>query len=77
MDQVVLISNQSVKINKIQTQHSIVASYTEVLEKGRVEQYQLQSIEDMYTMYSEILHGNSYVTTLVNKVRALPIIYNN
>lgn len=61
------------EITKIQIRYSIVSACNEALERNEIDQYQLQAIEDMYTIYTEILHANSYVTTLVYKVRELKI----
>jgi uncharacterized protein YjgD (DUF1641 family) len=73
IDKLVDISNQLIEINKIQTRHYIVETCTWAIEQKEIEQYQLQSLEDMYEMYTQILHGNSYATTMMNKVRTLPI----
>ena len=72
-DDLMEMVNTLFEINKIQTRYSIVSACNEALENECIEQYQLQAIEDMYTMYTEILKGNSYVTTLVKKVRRLEI----
>lgn len=61
------------EINKIQTRYIIVNACTEAIENGHIEQYELQSLEDMYSMYTDVLHGNSYVTTLMKKLRRLEI----
>lgn len=61
------------EITKIQIRYSIVSACNDALERKEIDQYQLQAIEDMYTVYTEILHANSYVTTIVHKVRKLPL----
>lgn len=62
------------EINKIQTRYSIVSACIVALENESIEQYQLQSLEDMYSMYKDILHGNSYTSTLIKRVRNLKIV---
>lgn len=71
MDIIMEMHNQTMEVNKIQTRHSIVTACNEALEKGFIDRYQLQSIEDMFTIYQDVLNGNSYVCTLVSKVRNL------
>jgi hypothetical protein len=61
------------EIMKIQIRYSIVSACNEAIENKEVDQYQLQAIEDMYTVYTDVLHANSYVSTLVHKVRKLPL----
>lgn len=65
------------EVNKIQTRYTIVDACTTVLDRGHVEQYQLQSLEDMYSMYTDVLNANSYVSTLIKRVRRLEIKNGN
>ena len=62
-----------VEINKIIIRYLIVSACMNAIEKGYIEEYELQSLEDLYTVYSEILHSNSYVTGLVKRVRYLEV----
>lgn len=62
-----------VEINKIIIRYLIVSACMNAIEKGYIEEYELQSLEDLYTVYSEILHSNSYVTGLVKRVRHLEV----
>ena len=73
MDTMMEMIDKLFDMNKIQTRHSIVSSCTDALEREYIEQHRLQSLEDMFSMYTEVLHGNSYVGTLMAKVRLLPI----
>ena len=61
------------EVMKIQTRQTLVNLCLEEIEKGCIDQYQLQAIEDLYSMYKDTLHGNSYVSTLVMKVRKLKV----
>lgn len=61
------------EITKIQFRHSIVRAAEEYIDKGFIYSYELESIEDMYQTYHEVLKGNSYVTVMMEKVRTLPI----
>ncbi|WP_343209482.1 hypothetical protein [Anaerolentibacter hominis] len=62
------------KINRIQTRHSIVRACMEALNRDCIDKYELQSLEDMFTLYTDVLQGNSYVLTLMKKVRHLRVI---
>jgi hypothetical protein len=61
------------EINKMILRHNIVSSCYQAIEKGSIEQYQLQSLEDMYNVYTTILNGNSYASTMMHRARKLPI----
>ena len=52
---------------------SIVRAGEEYLERGSITIRQLRSLEEMYEKYHN-RHGNSYVTTLMHKVRLLPVV---
>lgn len=65
--------NTLFEITKIQTRQVIVSLCLEAIEKTCIDQYQLQAIEDLYLMYKDVLHGNSYVSTLVMKIRKLKV----
>ena len=60
-------------ITKIQFRHSIVRAAEEYIDKGFIYSYELESIEDMYQTYHEVLKGNSYVTVMMDKVRQLEV----
>lgn len=60
-------------ITKIQFRHSIVRSAEEYIARGYVYTYELESLEDMYQTYHEVLKGNSYVTVMIEKVRQLEV----
>lgn len=61
------------EITKIQFRHSIVRAAEEYIARGFIFSYELESIEDLYQTYHEVLNGNSYVTVMMEKVRTLPI----
>lgn len=62
------------EIFKTQIRYDIVQTCEDSIEKGYIEQYRLQSLEDLYTVYSgNILKGNSYASTMMKKCRQLPI----
>ena len=62
---------------KVQMRHSIVRIGEESLKKGCIGAYELQSLEDLFETYCHDLNGNSYVHTMMDKVRELPIDYTN
>lgn len=53
--------------------YSICRAGEEYVANGSLTIRQLRSLEDMYESYHE-KHGNGYVSTLMRKVRALPVI---
>ena len=58
-----------IKAYKIQLRHSIVRSCEEALRDGEISGYALQSIDDLYEVYSvDLIKGDTYATTLVRKV---------
>lgn len=73
VDSLMEMKEQLMEINKIQVRNTIVNTCYQIIENEYVETYQLQSLEDMYEMYKSILNGNSYVSTMMKKVRGLPI----
>ena len=54
--------------------HSIVQAGELYIEKGKVTIRQLKTLEDMFEEYTTNYNGNSYVSTLMTKVRMLPVI---
>lgn len=53
--------------------YSIVRAGEEYVSIGTITIRQLKSLEDMFEEYHD-KHGNGYCTTLMRKVRALPVI---
>lgn len=53
--------------------YSIVRAGEEYVSNGEITIRQLRALEEMFEDYHE-KHGNGYVTTLMRKVRALPVI---
>ena len=53
--------------------YSIVRAGEEYVSVGRITIRQLKSLEEMFDDYHDH-HGNGYVSTLMRKVRALPVI---
>lgn len=54
--------------------HEIVKAGESYINKGYVTIRQLRSLEELYDEYTETYDGNSYVETLMVKVRALEVI---
>ena len=76
-DELVRISDSLDKqkdINFEYLKHNIVCACRRALDKGLITAEELQSLEDMYKQYVEIFNGNGYVKTMMEKVRALPVI---
>lgn len=61
-------------VNLKQIRHTIVHTCEDALERGEISINKLRSLEEMYQEYTDVFHGNSYVTTLVKRTRQLPII---
>lgn len=53
--------------------YSIVRAGEEYVSSGEITIRQLKALEEMFEEYHD-KHGNGYVTTLMRKVRALPVI---
>jgi len=54
--------------------HSIVQAGEDAIDKKEISIRRLKSIEEMYEEYTDNYDGNSYVQTLMVKVRNLPVI---
>lgn len=61
-------------VNLRQTRHTIVHTCEECLERGEISINKLRSLEEMYSEYIEVFHGNGYVKTLVERTRHLKIV---
>ena len=62
------------EVNLKQTRHTIVHTCEDCLEKGEISINKLRSLEEMYSEYVDVFHGNGYVKTLVERTRALKIV---
>lgn len=60
--------------NFIKLRHDIVQAGEDAIEKGRLTVRRLASLEEMYDEYINTYNGNSYVQTLMVKVRALLVV---
>lgn len=54
--------------------HSIVKAGESYINRGNVKIRELRSLEELYEEYADTYDGNSYVETLMIKVRALNVI---
>lgn len=54
--------------------YSIVRAGEEYVSVGHITIRQLRSLEELYDTYHNKRHANGYVTTLMTKVRKLPVI---
>ena len=61
-------------VNLKQIRHTLVHTCEDALERGEISINKLRSLEEMYSEYTDIFHANSYVSTLVRRVRDLKII---
>lgn len=61
-------------VNLKQTRHTIVHTCEDCLEKGEISINKLRSLEEMYSEYVDVFHGNGYVKTLVERTRHLKIV---
>lgn len=53
--------------------HSIVTDGEDAVSKGEITIRKLRSLEELYDEYKDF-NGNGYVTTLIKKVRVLPVV---
>ena len=66
--------NEQKDVNLKQTRHTIVHTCEDCLEKGEISINKLRSLEEMYSEYVDVFHGNGYVKTLVERTRHLKIV---
>ena len=66
-----LEEREKVELSKLR--YSIVRAGEEYVSTGSITIRQLKALEEMFEEYHG-KHGNGYVTTLMRKVRALPVI---
>lgn len=62
------------EVNLKQLRHTLVHTCEDALDMGKISVNKLRSLEEMYSDYVDIFHANSYVKTLVMRVRKLPIV---
>lgn len=69
------LRHESIDRDKIQIRHTIVTCSNDAIERGSIDSLELQALEDLYSLYTdEPINGNSYASTLMKKVRKLPIV---
>lgn len=66
--------NEQKDVNLKQLRHTIVQTCEDCLEKGEISINRLRSLEEMYSEYVDVFHGNGYVKILVERVRTLKIV---
>lgn len=66
--------NEQKDVNLKQLRHIIVQTCEDCLEKGEISINKLRSLEEMYSEYVDVFHGNGYVKTLVERTRVLKIV---
>lgn len=66
--------NKQDQLDLKKLRHAIVRAGEEYIEKCQISCRQLASLEEMYDEYTKTYHANSYVTTLMVKVRALKVV---
>lgn len=64
--------NKYFDIEKIMIRHTLISSCEEYITRGWLYTYELQACLDLYEVYKE-LGGNSYCTTMIDKIKELPI----
>lgn len=67
-----LEENERSELKKLR--YSIVRAGEEYVSAGSITIRQLKSLEELFEEYHQDKHANGYVTTLMRKVRALPVI---
>jgi len=56
-------------VNFKQVRYNIVHTCDNAIAKGEISAGKLRSLEEMYEEYTDVFHGNQYVSTLMHKVR--------
>lgn len=72
IDKVTSALNKNFEIQKVTIRHMIIKACETYLDRGWVYSYELESTEDMYQLYQD-LGGNSYCSTMMNKIRQLQV----
>lgn len=67
-----LDKRESLDFKKLRNQ--IVQLGEDAIDKGKITIRKLKSLEELYSEYTDKYDGNSYVETLMLKVRELPVI---
>lgn len=60
-------------VNLKQIRHVIVDICSDAIKDEYIGVNKLRILEEMYSEYVDVFHGNGYVKTLVSKVRKLPV----
>lgn len=76
MDEISLKLDSITYATKQNMKHAITRACEEYIAHGYITSYELQSLEDMYKAYEQI-GGNSFVHTLMSKIRKLKVINNH
>jgi hypothetical protein len=63
-------------INLKYTRHILVDGCCAAIIAGNIQNEQLSSLEEIYEEYCTVFNGNAYVSGLMKRVRALPIVLN-
>lgn len=58
---------------QLYARHQLTEACNKYIERGSIDSNALKSIIEFYEFYHEKLHGNSYVTALVERVKELEI----
>lgn len=53
--------------------HILIRTCEDMLAAGQVSEAKMRSTEEIYAEYTNVLHGNGYVTGLVERVRKLAL----
>ena len=61
-------------INLKYTRHILVDGCCAAIVTGSIQNEQLSSLEEIYEEYCTVFNGNAYVSGLMKRVRALPIV---
>jgi len=76
MDEISFKLDSMTYATKQNMKHTITKASEEYLARSYITSYELQSLEDMYKAYEQI-GGNSFVHTLMSKIRKLKVINNH
>lgn len=74
IEQLIQCQEDNRKVSSLQVRHNIVRACNDAIQLQEISSSELKSLEELYQMYTEVLHMNSYVTTLMKAVRKLPIV---
>lgn len=68
----VLLTQKEASLHHLR--YTIAQACDEAIRQGEISAGKLASLEELYSEYVDVFHGNGYIRTMMRKVRELPVI---